>query len=207
MLMLEDRDIINFKIELLADLEKKIKMGYKSQFRNIAIRIISNPKRYRKIKAPVNISEDINKIDAKSINIYNYLIDMFDVFGDNAVLNAKRIFEDNGMKWGKKFNKGYMTERSVNDVKKLIKELYISIKDLDYLTLSNRQLSWIFKKPDKEAFQSQNGERYFTILYEVKSLWLQSFIKALGQEYTCVFETIDENTEQIKTNIIIKEGA
>lgn len=207
MLMLEDRDIINFKIELLADLEKKIKMGYKSQFRNIAIRIISNPKRYRKIKAPVNISEDINKIDEKSINIYNYLIDMFDVFGDNAVLNAKRIFEDNGMKWGKKFSKGYMTEHNINDIKKLIKELYISIKDLDYLTMSNRQLSWIFKKPDKEAFQSPNGERYFTILYEVKSLWLQSFIKALGQEYTSVFETVDANPEQIKTNIIIKEGA
>lgn len=207
MSMLEDRDIIDFKIDMLTDLNKKIKMGYKSQFRNIIIRIISKPMRYKRIKAPINIVEDVNKMDAMSSNIYNYLINMFDVFGDSAILNAKRIFEDSGVKWGKKFNKRFAVQYNSNDIKKLIKELYISIKDLDYLTLSNRQLNWIFKKPEGESAQYQNADRYFNSLYEIKSLWLQSFIKALKPDYTIVFETIDEQAEQITTNIIIKEGA
>lgn len=207
MLMVEDRDIIDFKIDMLTDLNKKIKMGYKSQFRNIIIRIISKPKRYKKIKAPINIVEDVNKMDTMSRNIYNYLINMFDVFGDSAILNAKRIFEDNGVKWGKKFNKRFAAQYNLNDFKKLIKELYISIKDIDYLTFSNRQLNWIFKKPENESAQYQNSDRYFSSLYEIKSLWLQSFISALSPDYTSVFETIDEQSENITTNIIIKEGA
>ncbi len=207
MLIFEDRDLLDFKINMITDLNKKIKMGYKSQFRNIIIRIISKPKRYKKIKAPINIVEDVNKMDTISRNIYYYLIDMFDVFGDSAILNAKRIFEDNGIKWGKKFNKSLTAQYNSNDIKKLIKELYISIKDLDYLTFSNRQLNWIFKKPEDESEQHQNADRYFKPLYEIKVLWLQSFIKTLSPDYTSVFETIDEQTEQITTNIIIKEGA
>ncbi len=207
MLIFEDRDLLDFKINMITDLNKKIKMGYKSQFRNIIIRIISKPKRYKKIKAPINIVEDVNKMDTMSRNIYYYLIDMFDVFGDSAILNAKRIFEDNGIKWGKKFNKSLTAQYNSNDIKKLIKELYISIKDLDYLTFSNRQLNWIFKKPEDESEQHQNADRYFKPLYEIKTLWLQSFIKTLSPDYTSVFETIDEQTEQITTNITIKEGA
>jgi len=207
MLIFEDRDLLDFKINMITDLNKKIKMGYKSQFRNIIIRIISKPKRYKKIKAPINIVEDVNKIDTMSRNIYYYLIDMFDVFGDSAILNAKRIFEDNGIKWGNKFSKSLTAQYNSNDIKKLIKELYISIKDLDYLTFSNRQLNWIFKKPEDESEQHQNADRYFKPLYEIKALWLQSFIKTLSPDYTSVFETIDEQSEQISTNIIIKEGA
>ncbi|MDF2532067.1 MAG: hypothetical protein K0Q65_1648 [Clostridia bacterium] len=105
MLTFDERDIIDFKISLSKDLEKKIKMGYQSQFRNIVISITSMPKRYKKIKAAANVSEDIQKLENTSKNIYNYMLDMFDVFGDNAVLNAKRIFEENGAKWGRKFYK------------------------------------------------------------------------------------------------------
>lgn len=198
---LEDRDILDFKINMITDLSKKIKMGYKNQFRNIIIRIISKPKRYKNIKAPLNIEEDVNKIDTMSRKIYNYLIDMFDVFGDSAVLNAKRIFEENGIKWGRKFNKSFASEYNSNDIKKLTKDLYISIKDIDYMTLSNRQLNWIFNKPEDET------DRYFISLYEIKALWLQSFIKALNPNCTSVFETINKQIEQITTNIIIKEGA
>lgn len=207
MLILDDRDIIDFKLDLITDLEKKIKMGYKSQFRNIAIRIISKPKRYKKIKAPINIVEDVNKMDTLNRSIYNYLLDMFDVFGDSAILNAKRIFEDNGIKWGKKFSKSYTAQYGSSDIRKLIKELYISIKDLDYITLSNKQLLWMFKKPEDEALQSQNADRYFNSLYEVKALWLQSFIKALSPDYVCVLETIEEQPGSITTNVIIKESA
>jgi hypothetical protein len=207
MLLQDDRNIVDFKLSLLTDLEKKIKMGYKSQFRNIVIKIVSKPKRYKKIKAPVNVIEDVNKLDTMSRSLYNYLIDMFDVFGDSAILNAKRIFEDNGAKWGKKFNKSLASQHDSTDMKKLVKELYISIKDLDYLTIANRQLLWVFKKPEDDSPQSQNADRYFNSLYEVKSLWLQSFIRALKPECSSVFETIEGEPGLINTNIIIKEGA
>jgi len=93
-LTFDKRDIIDFKISLAKDLEKRIKMGYKSQFRNIVISITSMPKLYKKIKTANDVSEDIQKLECISKSIYNYLLDMFDVFGDNAVLNAKRIFEE-----------------------------------------------------------------------------------------------------------------
>lgn len=207
MLALDDRDIVDFKLDMITDLEKKIKMGYRSQFRNIVIRIISKPKRFKRIKAPINVIEDVNKMDTMSRSIYSYLIDMFDVFGDSAILNAKRIFEDNGVKWGKKFSRSYSAHYDSTDIKKLIKELYIGIKDFDHMSISNRQLLWMFKNPCDESPQLQSADKYFNSLHEVKALWLQSFIRGLSPEYTSVLETLEEQPGSVTTNIIIKEGA
>ena len=205
MLTFNDRDIIDFKISLSKDLEKKIKMGYQSQFRNIVISIASMPMRYKKVKALINFSEDIQTLENTSKNIYNYLLDMFDVFGDNAVLNAKRIFEESGSKWGKKFYKSFNQHYNAGDVRKLVKELYLSINEIDYINSVNRQLHWVFKKPIDDSCVKGNSSRYFNTIYEVKSIWLQHFIKGIAPGYFCVMEVIEDGENQKTTNIIIKE--
>ena len=205
MLTFNDRDIIDFKISLSKDLEKKIKMGYQSQFRNIVISIASMPMRYKKVKALINFSEDIQTLENSSKNIYNYLLDMFDVFGDNAVLNAKRIFEESGSKWGKKFYKSFNQHYNAGDVRKLVKELYLSINEIDYINSVNRQLHWVFKKPIDDSCVKGNSSRYFNTIYEVKSIWLQHFIKGIAPGYFCVMEVIEDGENQKTTNIIIKE--
>ena len=182
-------------------------MGYKSQFRNIVISITSMPKLYKKIKTANDVSEDIQKLECISKSIYNYLLDMFDVFGDNAVLNAKRIFEENGVKWGKRFYKSFNKSYNASDVKRLIKELYLDLKDTDYISISNRQTNWIFRKPGEDSGLSRHSSIYFNILYEIKSLWLQGFIKSMAPGYVGVMEILEENENQITTNITIKEGA
>lgn len=203
----QERDFIDFKMSLAKDLEKRIKSGYKSQFRNIVISITSMPKRYKKIKANVVISEDIQKLEDISKNIVNYLQDMFDVFGDNAILNAKRIFEDNGTKWGRKFYKSFNQNYNAIDVKRLLKELYPGLKDTDYITTTNRQTTWVFKKPAASMESNSQTARYFNILYEVKAIWLQHFIKGMAPGYVCILEQAEEDENQITTNITIKEGA
>lgn len=181
-------------------------MGYQSQFRNILISITSMPKRYKKLKANINVSEDTQKLENINKNIYNYLLDMFDVFGDNAVLNAKRIFEENGTRWGKKFYKSFNQHYNTGDAKKLVKELYLSLYDIDYINAVNRQINWVFKKPLEDSSLSSRTSRYFNVLYEVKAIWLQHFIKGMTPGYISVFEIIEEDENQIITNIIIKEG-
>lgn len=205
MLTFSDRDIIDFKISLSKDLEKKIKMGYQSQFRNIVISIASMPMRYKKVKAPISVSEDIQTLENSSKNIYNYLLDMFDVFGDSAVLNAKRIFEESGIKWGKKFYKSFNKHYNAGDVKKLVKELYLSIKDIDYVNSSNRQINWVFKKPVDDSCVKGSSSRYYNTIYEVKSIWLQHFIEGIAPGYSCVMEITEEVENQKTTNIILKE--
>lgn len=206
MLTFSDRDIIDFKISLSKDLEKKIKMGYQSQFRNIVISIASMPMRYKKVKAPISVSEDIQTLENSSKNIYNYLLDMFDVFGDSAVLNAKRIFEESGIKWGKKFYKSFNKHYNAGDVKKLVKELYLSIKDIDYVNSSNRQINWVFKKPVDDSCVKGSSSRYYNTIYEVKSIWLQHFIEGIAPGYSCVMEITEEVENQKTTNIILKES-
>jgi hypothetical protein len=206
-LTFDERDLIDFKICLAKDLEKKIKMGYKSQFRNIVISITSMPKRYKKLKSAVNVSEDIQKLENISKSIYNYLLDMFDVFGDNAVLNAKRIFEENGVKWGKRFYKNFNQHYNASDVRHLVKELYLDLKDIDYISAANLQINWIFRKPAEDSELNRHSSIYFTILYEIKSLWLQGFIKSMAPGYISIMEILNEDENQITTNITIKEGA
>jgi hypothetical protein len=205
MLTLDEKDILNFKICLTKDLEKKIKMGYKNQFTNIVISIASMPKRYKKVKTPVNISEDMLKLESINKNIFNYLLDMSDVFGDNAVLNAKRIFEENSNKWGKKFYKSFNQNYNISDVKKLVKELYLNVNDIDYLSMSNRQLKWIYKRTEGSTDSNSYSTRYFNMLYEIKTIWLQHFIKAIAPGYSAVLDIVEEEENQIITNITFKE--
>jgi hypothetical protein len=206
MLTFSDRDIIDFKISLSKDLEKKIKMGYQSQFRNIVISIASMPMRYKKVKTPISVSEEMQALENSSKSIYNYLLDMFDVFGDNAVLNAKRIFEESGTKWGKKFYKSFNQHYNAGDVKKLVKELYLSIKDIDYVNSVNRQLNWVFKRPIDDSCVKGSSSRYYNTIYEVKSIWLQHFIEGIAPGYSCVMEITEEVENQKNTNIILKES-
>lgn len=206
MLIIDERDKIAFKLCMVKDLEKNMKTGYKSQFRNIIIKITSKPTKYKKFKSPINASEDLLKLESTSKSIYNYLLDMFDVFGNKAVLNAKGIFEENALKWGKRFYKTYNHSYNAGDVKKLLTELFWSIKDMDFLSLSNRQLCWTFSMPKEDSGLNTQSCRYFDQLYEIKSIWLYSFIKALAPGYTSVFDITEKDDTHIITNITIKEG-
>lgn len=202
-----ERDLIDFKMSMAKDLEKRIKMGYKNQFRNIVISITSIPKRYKKIKSAANVSEDIQKLEDINKSIFNYLQDMFDVFGDNAILNAKRIFEDNSNKWGKKFYKNFNQNYNAIDIKKLIKELYPGLKDIDYITSANRQITWSFIKPAEKAESLSHTARYFNTLYELKSIWLQHFLKGIAPGYISVLEIAEQSEDYIITNITMKQSA
>lgn len=201
---LNDRELFDFKLSMANDLKKRIRVGYKSQFRSIVISITSMPKRYKKLKTRSNASEDLLKLEDLSKSICSYLQDMFDVFGDNAILNAKRIFEDNGCRWGKRFYKNFNHSYNANDVKKLIKELHLGLKDIDYMSLSNKHLIWTFKKIPETAGSNNQASRYFNTLYEIKAIWLQHFVKAMAPGHMCTLEISEENEHQITTSISIK---
>lgn len=203
MLTLDNRAIVDIKIQMLNDLEKRIKTEYKSQFSNIAIKIISIPKRYKKRKAAINLSEDIQKIDNIGLNIYNYLMDVFDVFGDNAVLNAKRIFEDNAAKWGSRLYRRYNKHYTIEDLNEILKDFYISFGNEDLLTLIDGRLHWHFMEKEYDEDPCQRSNRYFSVLYDLKILWMQEFTRSIMPNYMTILEIIKGN-KNITINIVVK---
>ena len=123
MSLLNIEELSSIKLPIIKDLEKTLKIGYEHQYRNILSKIVSNKKRFVKKRLPNDVSEDISRYDTLAAGLINYLINLFDVFGESAVLNAKKTFEENGYKWGKKLRKRISIQADIVEMNYLIKNL------------------------------------------------------------------------------------
>lgn len=191
------------KLSLIKDLEKNLKLGYENQYKKILASIAIGKKRFVRKTLSHNTSEYMEKYQTAAMNLVNYLINLFEVFGESAQLNAKKLFEENGQKWGKKLQKKMMRHAKKNDISFFIKSIYIDISNQDYIDMQNKELVWYFKK----NITKSETEKYYGHFYEIKKAWLHAFIKAFSPDHISVFETADETDSEIVTNIIIKKAS
>jgi hypothetical protein len=105
MTLFNNEELAGIKLSIIKDLDKTLKIGYEHQYRNILSKIVSNKKRFVKKRLQNDASVDMCRYNTLASGLVNYLINLFDVFGESAVLNAKKTFEENGCKWGNKLRK------------------------------------------------------------------------------------------------------
>jgi hypothetical protein len=132
-----------------------------------------------------------------------YLSNLFDVFGESAVLKAKKTFEDNGCKWGKRLKKKLFIQADVADVSYVLKNLYIDVPEIDYIEMNNDELLWHLSKHGNSSVNNGFG-RFHSRFYDIKTSWLDCFIKSFTTQYSAVFEKKDENDSEIITAIDLK---
>ena len=197
-------ELTSIKLSITKDLEKTLKIGYEHQYRNILSKIVSNKKRFVKKRQSMDVSDDICRYDSLSAGLTNYLVNLFDVFGESAVLNAKKTFEENGLKWGKKLRKNLFMQSDINDINYLIKNLYINVPEIDYIDMQDDDLVWHFSKLGYSSINEGFG-KFHPRFYDVKAAWLHSFIKSFTSQYVSFFEKKSEDDNQIITSIELKE--
>jgi hypothetical protein len=202
--MLNIEELTTMKLMIIKDLEKTLKIGYEHQYRNILSKIVSNQKKFVKKHIPKDVSEDLYRYDALAVGLTNYLINLFDVFGESAVLNAKKTFEENGLKWGKKLKKRLFIQDDIVDINFVIKNLYINVPELDYIDMTNDDLVWHFSKQGNSSVNEGFG-RFHPRFYDIKAGWLHSFIKSFTSQYISIFEKKSEDDNEIVTGIALKE--
>lgn len=203
--LLNKAELTSMKLSIIKDLEKTLKMVYEHQYRNILSKIVSNKKRFIKKRLPMDVSEDICRYDSLASALTNYLTNLFDVFGESAVLNAKKTFEENGYKWGKKLRKKlFIQTADANDINYLIKHLYINVPEVDYIEMSNSSLVWHFSKIGHSRVK-EGFVKFHPGFYDIKAIWLHSFIRSFTSQYTSIFEKKSEDENEIITSIELKE--
>lgn len=198
-------EFASIKLSIIKDLEKTLKIGYEHQYRNILSKIVSNKKRFIKKRLPGNVSESTSRYDALSAELTNYLANLFDVFGESAVLNAKKTFEENGFKWGRKLRRKIVAGTDNIDLDFMIKNLYINVPGVDSIEISDGGLVWHFSKQGSNSVNGAFG-KFHARFYDIKASWLHSFIKSLTSQYTSIFEKKCENEAEIITSIELKEN-
>lgn len=200
-----DMDILfDLKLLILKDLEKTLKMVYEHQYRNILARIVSNKRRFTKKSLPVDTAENICRYNTLSLSLVGYLSNLFDVFGESAVLNAKKAFEENGFKWGKKLRKKLSLQSDISDYYNYIKVLYIDVPEADFLETADNRLEWHFGG----SLPGSSGEsfrRFQTGFYDIKAAWLMNFIKSFTPQYYCSFDKKPGEGDSSITGIELKE--
>ncbi len=206
MLEFGSEELLNYKLALIKDLEKTLKAGYENQYRSILSKIVMSKKRFIRKRLPINVSEGLYRYNTHTSNLTNYLINLFDVFGESAVLNAKKQFEENGAKWGKRIKRKVLVPFDTQSIGYLIKNLYLDIPELDYIAQVNDQLIWYFNKSQCLQLNSEYCNLN-TRFYEIKALWLHAFIKSLTPQYISIFEKKNEDEGEIVTSIAIKENS
>jgi hypothetical protein len=204
-LMLQDNpdELASIKLSIIRDLEKTLKIGYERQYKNILSKIVSNKKRFVKKRMPKDVSEDIGRYNDLASGLTNYLINLFDVFGESAVLNAKKIFEENGSKWGKKLRKKDSMSTDTIDIDYLLINLYIGVPDIDYAEMADGALVWHFSKLGYSNLNEAFG-KFHSKFYDIKAAWLNSFINSFAPRYSSIFEKKNEDDATILTNIELK---
>jgi hypothetical protein len=202
--ILNNGELTSMKLLIIKDLEKTLRMVYEHQYRNILSKIVSNKKKFVKKQLSIDVSEDINKYNSLTVGLTNYLVNLFDVFGESAVLNAKKTFEENGYKWGKKLRKKLLIQADDNDMTYLIKCLYINVSEIDYMEMSNGSLIWHFSKLSRNSI-NEGFMQFHPRFYSIKAAWLHSFIMSFTSQYTSVFEKKSEDDNEIITSIELKE--
>lgn len=202
--LLNIEELTSMKLLIIKDLEKTLKIGYEHQYRNILSKIVSNKKRFVKKRLPNDVSEDIYRYDDLSAGLTNYLINLFDVFGESAVLKAKKTFDDNGCKWGKKLRKKLFVQADVSDISYVIKNLYINVPEIDYIEVANDYLLWHLAKEGNNTVNEGFG-KLCPGFYDIKAAWLDSFIRNFTSQYAVCFEKKSEDETEIVTSIELKE--
>lgn len=204
MLLPNIEELTSMKLSIIKDLEKTLKIAYEHQYRNILSRIVSNKKRFVKKLLSADVSEDIIRYDSLAAGLSNHLANLFDVFGESAVLNAKKTFEDNGFKWGKKLRKKKFIQSDINNINYLIKNLYINVPQIDYIDILEENLVWHFSKLGYSS-ANEGFNKFYSRFYDVKTAWLHSFVKSLTSQYVPFFEKKSEDDNEIITSIELKE--
>lgn len=200
-MLLSQNDLVGFKTQILKDLEKYLKSGYKAQYKNIVSNILTSPKVFIQKIQEDDISAKVNKFNYISTSLTQHLIDVFDVFGDSAVLNAKIIFEENARKWAKKILKRFKLDNG--NITDFIKEIYINMADYDYLEVEDGRLTWHFYK----SYPNEDRERYkrqWNIFYEIKRIWITALVSSLNCE-VCFIDINENDLEKKSTVIEIKK--
>jgi len=198
-------ELTNMKLSIIKDLEKTLKIVYEHQYRNILSKIVNNKKMFIKKRQPTDVSEYISRYNSLAAGLTNYLANLFDVFGENAVLNAKKTFEENGFKWGKKLRKKLLAQSDINDISYLVKNLYIDVPGVDYIDMPDNDLVWHFSKLGL-SIVNESFDKFHPRFYDVKAAWLNSFIKSLTLQYVSFFEKKSEDDNEIVTGIELKEN-
>ncbi len=202
--LLNIEELTTMKLMIIKDLEKTLKIGYEHQYRNILSKIVSNQKRFVRKRLPKDVSEDLFRYDALAAGLTNYLINLFDVFGESAVLNAKKTFEENGFKWGKKLKKRLFIQDDISDINYVILNLYINVPELDYIEMANDDLVWHFSKQGNSSVNEGFG-RFHLRFYDIKTAWIASFVESFTSQYSTICEQKSEDDNEIITSIVLKE--
>jgi hypothetical protein len=203
--ILNSGELTSMKLLIIKDLEKTLKIVYEHQYRNILSKIVSNKKKFVKKHLSMDVSKDICQYDSLAAGLTNYLVNLFDVFGESAVLNAKKAFEENGCKWGKKLRKKLFIQEDTQDIAYLIKHLYINVSEVDYLEMSNDSLIWHFSKLEHNN-TNEGFMQFHPRFYDIKASWLHSFVMTFASQYTSIFEKKGEDDNEIITSIELKEN-
>ena len=116
---------------------------------------------------------------------------------------AKKTFDDNGCKWGKKLKKKLFVQADVSDISYVIKNLYINVHDVDYIEMTNDYLLWHLGKEGNGAVNESFG-KFCPRFYDIKAAWLDSFIRNFTPQYTVGFEKKTEDDSEIVTGIELK---
>lgn len=200
-MLLSQKDLVGVKTEILKDLEKYLKSGYKAQYKNIVSNILISPKVFMQRIQEDDIIAKNNKFNCINTSLTQHLMDVFDVFGDSAVLNAKVIFEENANKWAKKILKRFKLDN--DNIIDFIKQIYINVVDYDYLEVEDRRLIWHFYK----SYPNDDCDRYkrqWNIFYEIKKTWMTALLSSLNCE-VCFMDSNENDTEKILTAIEVKK--
>jgi hypothetical protein len=196
--------LVDLKLLILKDLEKTLKMVYEHQYRNILARIVSNKRRFTKKSLPVDTAENICRYNTLSLSLVGYLSNLFDVFGESAVLNAKKAFEENGCKWGKKLRKKLSPQGGISDFNNYIKALYIDVPEADFLETTGSQLEWHLSG-SLPGSAGESFRKFQTNFYDIKASWLKNFIKGFAPQYSGSFEKRAGEADIVITGIELKE--
>lgn len=197
-MLLEEEELAGLKLSMLKELEKTLKIVYEHQYRNILSKIVSNKKRFIRKRLPLEASENILRYNALTGVVTAYLANLFDVFGESAVLNAKKTFEEHGLKWGKKLRKKLQLQDDLKDILSIVRALYIYVPENDYLELSDNGLTW---------YLSGLGHSSHPGFYDSKAAWLRSFIGALAPGYYTTFDKVGSEDDITITDIELRPSA
>ncbi len=200
-MLLSKKDLVGVKTEILKDLEKYLKSGYKAQYKNIVSNILTSPKVFMQKIQDDDVSAKINKFNYINTSLTQHLMDVFDVFGDSAVLNAKMIFEENAKKWAKKILKRFKLDNG--NIIDFMKQIYINVVDYDYLEVEDGRLIWYFYK----SYTNDDCDRYkrqWNIFYDIKKTWMTALLSSLNCE-VCFMDSNENDSEKILTAIEIKK--
>lgn len=198
MVPLKEDELTGLKLSMLKELEKTLKIVYEHQYRNILSKIVSNKKRFVRKRLPLEASENILRYNSLMAVVTAYLANLFDVFGESAVLNSKKTFEEHGFKWGKKLRKKLQLQDDPKDILAAVKALYIDVPENDYLEISDNGLTW---------FLSGLGHSSHPGFYDSKAAWLRSFLGSIAPGYSAAFDKADKEDDITITNIELKPSA